>query len=311
MTTNETPTHAHAPHAGANSLSAYMSALVSELQGRGRVRTAETYASALANFLRFRGGSDIGLDAITAETIGRYEAYMQSKGNTPNTTSFYMRILRAVYNRAVEARITEDRAPFRHVYTGVGKTPKRALPLTVIRAIKNFDLCAQPRIRHARDMFMLSFYLRGMSFIDMAYLRKTDLCRGYVTYRRHKTGQALSVKWTAAMQDVIDRYPPNAAPYLLPILTDPAHTGRRDYRNAAYNANSRLKKLGRLLGLPVPLTMYCARHSWATAALAKGVPVSVISEGLGHDSEATTRIYLASLSTTAVDRANALIIRSL
>ena len=61
----------------------------------------------------------------------------------------------------------------------------------------------------------------------------------------------------------------------------------------------------------MPLTMYVARHSWASAAKAKGIPVSVISEGMGHDSESTTQIYLASLDTSIVDSANSIILNSL
>lgn len=66
-----------------------------------------------------------------------------------------------------------------------------------------------------------------------------------------------------------------------------------------------------MVGIKIPLTMYVARHSWASAAKSKGIPLSVISEGMGHDSEATTQIYLASLDTAIVDKANSLIISSL
>lgn len=57
--------------------------------------------------------------------------------------------------------------------------------------------------------------------------------------------------------------------------------------------------------------LYIARHSWASAARSKNIPISVISEGMGHDSETTTRIYLASLDTATIDRANKLILKSL
>lgn len=129
-------------------------------------------------------------------------------------------ILRAVYNRAVEDDIIEKRNPFRHVYTGGDKTIKRALPLAVIKKIKALDVSLTPALDYARDMFLMSFYLRGMSFIDMASLKKTDLKNGYVTYRRRKTGQQLIIEWTKEMQMILDKYPENKSDYLLPVIPD-------------------------------------------------------------------------------------------
>lgn len=149
------------------------------------------------------------LDAITSDTMMLYESHLKSRGNTPNTISFYMRILRAVYNNAVYNDIIENRNPFRKVFTGAEKTIKRALNLPTIKKIKNLDLFLSSKTDFVRDMFMMSFYLRGMSFIDMAYLRKTDLENGRVTYRRRKTGQQLTIEWTKEMQTILDKYPEN------------------------------------------------------------------------------------------------------
>lgn len=96
-----------------------------------------------------------------------------------------------------------------------------------------------------------------------------------------------------------------------PIIRNPGTVERYTYRNVGYNINYNLKKLAAKVGINIPLTLYVARHSWASAAKAKGIPISVISEGLGHDSEATTQIYLASLDTSVVDKANSLIMQSL
>ncbi len=222
-----------------------------------------------------------------------------------------MRILRAVYNRAVDEGIVIQTNPFRRVYTGVDKTVKRALPLSVIRKIMNLDLSFSKSVDHARDMFLMSFYTRGMSLIDMTFLRKTDLQGGYLVYRRRKTGQALRIAWTREMQSILDKYPENPTQYLFPILMNPSAKELFAYRNASYNINRNLKKVGELAGTSVPLTMYVARHSWASIARSKGVPVSIISEGMGHDSEATTQIYLASIESSSIDRANRLIINSL
>ena len=293
------------------SLFNFMESIIAKLKQNGKVRTSETYKSTLNSFKKFRQDEDIMLDCLTSEIMEAYEAWHHKRDVSPNTISFYTRILRAVYNRAVEDDIIENRNPFRHVYTGVDKTVKRALPLVMIKKIKALDLTLTPSLDFARDMFLMSFYLRGMSFIDMAFLRKTDLKNGYVTYRRRKTGQQLIIEWTKEMQMILDKYPENTTDYLLPIIRNPGTNERCTYRNMGYNINHNLKKIAKMVGVQIPLTLYVARHSWASAAKAKGIPLSVISEGMGHDSEATTQIYLASLDTSVVDKANSLIIKSL
>lgn len=293
------------------SLFNFMESIIAKLKQNGKVRTSETYKSTLNSFKKFREDEDIMLDCLTSEIMETYDAWHHKRGVAPNTISFYTRILRAVYNRAVEDDIIENRNPFRKVYTGVDKTVKRALPLPIIKKIKALDLSLNTSLDFARDMFLMSFYLRGMSFIDMAFLKKTDLKNGYVTYRRRKTGQQLIIEWTKEMQMILDKYPENESEYLLPIIRNPGTNERCTYRNVGYNINHNLNTIAGMVGVTIPLTLYVARHSWASAAKAKGIPLSVISEGMGHDSETTTQIYLASLDTSVVDKANSLILKSL
>ena len=294
------------------SLSGFMQGIISQLKRLNRIRTSETYAATLASFMKFRDGQDILLCEIDGDTMMLYEAWLKANGNCPNTTSFYMRILRAVYNRAVEKALTEQRHPFKHVYTGIDETVKRAVPLKAIKRIKELDLTLKPHLDYARDMFLFSFYTRGMSFIDMAYLKKSDLKNGILTYRRRKTGQQLTVKWEKCMQEIVDKYDTESSIYLLPIIKPYSKTDERtQYIYAGHNISRSLKAIGKELGLSLPLTMYTSRHSWASIAKSKNVPLSVISEGMGHDSEATTRIYLASLDNMAIDKTNSLILKSL
>lgn len=293
------------------SLFNYMESIIAKLKQNGKVRTSETYKSTLNSFKKFRQDEYIMLDCVTSQIMEAYEAWHHKRGVTPNTISFYTRILRAAYNRAVEDDIIENRNPFRKVYTGFDKTVKRALPLSVIKKIKVLDLSLNASLDFTRDMFLMSFYLRGMSFIDMAFLKKTDLKSGYITYRRRKTGQQLIIEWTKEMQMILDKYPENKSDYLLPVIRNPGLNERCTYRNTGYNINHSLKRIAGMVGVTIPLTLYVARHSWASAAKAKGIPLSVISEGMGHDSEATTQIYLASLDTSVVDKANSLILKSL
>lgn len=183
-----------------------MEDVIVQLKRLSKKRTAENYTATLNSFLRFREYKDILMDEISSDLIMEYEAYLKAKGIAMNTVSFYMRILRAVYNRAVEKGITEQRNPFRHVYTGIDKTVKRAVTMSYIRKMKDLDLTHHWAMAFARDMFMFSFYTRGMSFVDMAYLKKSDLKNGVLIYRRRKTGQQLSIKWERCMQEIVDRY---------------------------------------------------------------------------------------------------------
>lgn len=286
------------------SFNAYINQQIARLKRLGKIRTSETYTAALRSFNGFMNDKEVLFDQINADLIAEYESYLKGRGNSPNTVSFYMRILKAVYNRAVEDGITGQRHPFKSVYTGVEKTIKRAISLNDLKRIKGLDLSLKPNLDFARDMFLFCFYTRGMSFIDMAYLRKKDLQNGILSYRRRKTGQQLFIKWERCMQEIVDKYPENETEYLLPIITKRNEDYRKQYTNELHRVNHLLKKIGKQLDLPIPLTMYVARHSWASIAKSRNVPISVISEGMGHDSENTTQIYLASLDTSVVDRAN-------
>lgn len=291
--------------------SGFMEEVIARLERLGKTRTSETYTAALNSFMRFREGRDIPLDEISPDLMEEYEAYLKGCGVSLNTVSFYNRILRAAYNRAVEKGLTPQRHPFRNVYTGMEKTVKRAIPFEAVRKIKGLDLSLKPAPDFARDMFLFSFYTRGMSFVDMAYLRKSDLKNGILSYRRKKTGQQLHIRWERCMGEIVEKHPNVTTEYLLPVITDPTASERRQYENALHLVNRKLKKVAEMAGISVPLTMYVARHAWASIAKSKNIPLSVISEGMGHDSETTTQIYLASLDTSVIDEANKLILNDL
>lgn len=289
----------------------YMEEAIVKMKRIGKDRTAETYQAALRSFRHFRCGYDMPLDRLDSAMMLDFEAYLSRRGVTPNSSSFYMRNIRAMYNKAVKDGVVQQCFPFKYVYTGVDKTLKRAVPINTIRLIKSIDLSGSPSQDFARDMFLFSFYTRGMSFIDMAFLKKKDLVDGFLVYRRRKTGHRLSIKWERQMQEIVDKYEMTESFYLLPIICRSDLEEREQYIYAGYKINRSLKLIGSRLGLHMPLTMYVARHSWASIAKSKNIPVSVISEGMGHDSEKTTRIYLASLDSLAIDRANSKILKSI
>lgn len=287
-----------------NSLFAFMHRHISMLNAQGRLRTADTYRQTLSSITTFRNGADISLSMLTPPFVEAYESWLRSRRLCRNTTSFYMRILRSIYNKAAAEGIVPKANPFTTVYTGVDKTSRRAVSLADISRIKALNLAAHTPLAFARDMFLFSFYMRGMSFVDMAFLRKKDLSNNYVVYSRKKTGQQLTVRWEHPMQAIVDAYGPSPTQYLLPVIVREDGTERSQYLNAMLRVNRNLKKIGVMAGIPIPLTMYVARHSWATAAKEKDISIGIISQAMGHDSENTTQIYLASIKTGKIDDAN-------
>ena len=281
---------------------------IRQMQAAGKVRTAQIYLTALNNFMRFREGEDLPVSALDRQTVLAYESWMRDRGLTRNSSSFYLRSLRSAWHKVLGRRLVQP-DPFAEAYTGVDKTVKRAVRLPEIRRLKTLPLSGDEA--WARDMFLFSFYTRGMAFVDMAFLRKSDLRGGLLNYSRRKTGQQLMIRWEPCMQEILDRYAPNPTQYLLPIITRTDLTAYNQYKYAIARANRNLHLIGYKLKLQAPLTIYVARHSWASIAHSRHVPLSVISAGLGHDNERTTSIYLASLDQQQIDAANRNILRLL
>lgn len=297
-------------HSASNRVSVfeYINKQIDRLYASGKERTSETYCQVLHSFMRFRKNDDLDFDMIDNNLIEQYEGFMRMSNLCRNTTSFYMRTLRSIYNRAVEDGLTEQVNPFRGVYTGVDKTAKRALSIEEIRRIKELDLNGLPTLDFARDVFMFSFYMRGMAFIDIAYLKKKSLANGYIVYNRKKTGQQLVVKWENNMVNIVDKYFDDSSEFFMPIIKRQDGTERKQYLNKMLIINRNLKKIAQLAGISMSLSLYVARHSWASIAQAKNVPLRAISLGMGHDNEETTRIYLSSIQSNIVDKANSKIL---
>lgn len=275
----------------------------------GNIPRAQRYQVAFDKFRKFMNGKDCTFEDLTRDRMEMWETYLKNEGCCPNTISYYNRILRTLYNKAVDEEIIEDKKPFKKCYTGNEKTFKRAIPIAKVKQLAHIDLGGgKKHLEFARDMFMLSFYTRGMSWIDLVTLRKTDIQQGVIVYRRHKTGQKLYIKIEKPMKELFEKYWDDNSDYLLNIIKSEDEAGaRREAKNAQFRVNKALHELGKYVGVQ-NLTMYVARHSWASACKASNIPISVISEGMGHDSEETTRIYLAQLDTSVVDKANRKII---
>ena len=277
------------------------------------VGTKNNYTNAVNRFIEFRNQKDLTFSQMTADMMEMYQAWLWNRGVGQNTVSFYLRTLRTLHHKAVEAGQATSNDIFAHVQTTNVRTAKRAISVKDIRKIEKLELQIGSSIDKARDLFLLSFYLRGMAFVDMAFLKKSDLKCGMVSYNRRKTHQNLNIEWIKPMQAIIDKYAEQTkdSPYMLPILTGKETSPYTQYRKVEYNTNYNLKKIGKMIGLKIPLTTYVARHTWASIALHMNIPIATISEGMGHNSYKTTQIYLESIDVATINEANKRIIRKI
>lgn len=293
-----------------NLFSDYIQRQIAQLKSANRFGTALNYEKTWKSFSTFLRNTDLPLSAFTEQLIAEYNAFLIQRGLVRNSVSFYMRVLKAVYNKAARQKLVKQRYPFQNVYTGIDRTRKRAVDETVITRLHKLDLPQDSQLALARDLLIFSYCTRGMAFVDIAYLKRTDILNGMICYARRKTGQLLKIRIEPCIKRIIERYASSQTPYVFPLLTS---TNSRDsyvqYLSAINAQNRLLHKLSKLLPSESKLTSYTARHSWATAARNHHVPISVISAGMGHASEQTTRIYLTMLENSAIDEANSEIIK--
>lgn len=293
-------------------LISFMKQVVDELQDSGNLGTAHVYKSSLNTILAFHGTQRLQFRQITPAWLKRFEVSLRARGCSWNTVSTYLRTLRAVYNRAVECR----KAPyvphlFRSVYTGTRADRRRALDgedmKRVFTRLSHLDNTV-PELGRAQELFILMFLLRGLPFVDLAYLRKSDLHGNVITYRRRKTGRALSVTLTPEAMMLLQKYMnrDRMSPYLFPILRsrEGSKEAYREYQLALRNFNYRLELLGKILGLQNRLSSYTARHTWATTAYYCEIHPGIISEAMGHSSITITETYLKPFRSKKIDDAN-------
>jgi len=291
-------------------LGEYVSILENRLNKQGKLRLAETYGNTYRSFMLCRNGQDLPLDQLNHLVVDDYESYLRRNDLKLNTISYYLKRLRAIYNKAIKEYGFIDSKPFANSFTKTVTTAKRAISVKDIKKITSAETMSEEESL-ARDLFLFSYYTRGMSFIDIAYLKKSDIRDGYLIYKRKKTGQELRVAWCTCMQRIVDRHPSLDGEHLLGIIDNKLSASlRQQYHYRQCRVNQKLQRFAKRIGLPMKVTMYCARHSWATIAKEKGIPVSVISQSMGHHSEKTTQIYLKSISAKEIDRYNNILIKA-
>ena len=289
-----------------------LSTIIGELRENGRWGTAHIYQSTLNVFSAFNNYRDLHLRKLNPVVLKRFEMHLRQRDCSWNTVSTYLRTFRAVYNRAVDLR----KAPyvphlFRSVYTGTRADHKRALGDEDMKKVfaKLSRTSGVPlAVYQAQELFILMFSLRGMPFVDLAYLRKSDLRDNVITYRRRKTGRPLSVTLTPEAMILVKKYMNRdpSSPYLFPLLKSREGTKEayREYQLALRSFNQQLMLLGELLGLSDKLSSYTARHTWATTAYYCEIHPGIISEAMGHSSITVTETYLKPFRNKKIDEAN-------
>jgi len=330
----------------------FVEKLSDRLSDRGQYRTARAYRTTSRGLAAFSKKECFTLTDIRPPLLKEFEADLLEKGKTLNTVSFYMRNLRAIYNRAVHEKLVEQPKEnlFEEVYTGVEQTRKRALSREDMHLLSR-DLLSlnnnrvstlscdfYKKLYTTQRLFLFSFHARGMSFVDVAFLKKSDIHHNILTYRRRKTGQQLEMIITSEMRHIMDSFSDEnkVSPYIFPIIKKPGENEYRQYETGLRRQNLWLKRLGALKqwtvdsgqwtvksktkhtseGKPnncqlstvncqlAKLSTHVARHTWASLAKELNFPLAVISEGLGHTSEKTTSIYLSSFDRTVLDNMN-------
>lgn len=264
---------------------------------------AKPFISLRNSLLGFMPKCSLQFKDLTTAVVKQYEAYLYTKAKK-NTVCFYLRNLRTIYNMASDQGIMVcDQYPFKKINMSTEATIKRSLKKESIKQIALFE-CPNPHMEFARDIFMISFYARGMSFIDIAFLTEKNIEYDTIYYKRSKTKQLLKLSICNELSEMIFKYR-NDNTYIFNLINTSSNKSIYEQYQAAYGLiHDNLRRLGKLIGLTTPLTLHVARHSWASIAKEIGIPTACISEGLGHTSEKTTKIYLRELEQTVLDLVN-------
>lgn len=281
---------------------------VDTLSGTRAKSTVDNYRMALRS-LSCYAGSSLPVESLDNNLIEGYQHWLTDKGVTQNTISCYMRSLRSLIQKTLpEADIHRL---FEGVFTGKEHTEKRAISVDDINRLRLLKLPSRSSLTFARDLFLFSVFAQGMPFVDIAYLRKSQISDGYIVYHRRKTGQRICVKLESPILQIINRYQEAGRPYVFPILSsENGQQAAREYETARARYNRHLKVLSQLAHTRRELTSYVARHSWASMAYHANVSLPVISKALGHTSPNTTQAYLQSIDDRRIESANHLLLKN-
>lgn len=262
----------------------------------------KTALNALGRYLK----NDVKIAAIDQNLIKEFERWLKERRVCLNSISCYMRSLRSLVNRLTADGATDA---FKNVYTGRAKTEKRAIAESDIVKIRQTQLRPGSFLSLARDVFLFSYYALGMPFVDIAFMRRSQIADDVLTYYRHKTGQRVVVPLEPCALEILRRYL-HEGEYVFPFLKslDP-QKAYMEYLQALNRYNRSLKSLSQKAGLEARLTSYTARHTWASVANDANVDLPVISKALGHTNTKTTQTYIREINDERLAEANRKLIR--
>ncbi len=284
--------------------------LIRELKKDNKIGNAWVYESAINALKRFHPEDELYFENIDFQFLDNYNKHLLRSGVKHNTAFFYLRTLRAFYNKAIKLKIV-DRSlyPFHDIKLKAERTKKRAIDKSLIAAIDQLDLPEYSTIWHARNWFMMSFYLMGISFVDLALLQTTNIKNGRIHYKRQKTGKVYDIKVIPQVQNIIDTYSGTRSQnYLVPIINRKVETEEERLRlikDRTRLANKYLKRMAEQIETQETITTYTSRHSWATICKKLGFSIEIIAECLGHEyGNKTTAVYLDTFDQDVIDNAN-------
>ena len=290
----------------------YAQQQIKTMNEQGRLGNALSYRNTLRLVKKFKANKDIGFQEINYTFLNKLEESYLSRGLSVNGLAVHMRTLRAIYNKAIKDKITDKEAyPFDEYSIKSKPTKKRAISPEAIQKIVVLSYEDESSLFHARNYFLLSFYLMGASYVDMCFLKRSNIIDGRVQYKRRKTGQFYDIKISDSLKPILDYYLKDKQPddFVLPIIKRETNIDQyNDFLWARKRYNKRLKQIAKDAGIEENLTSYVSRHSFASIANNMAIPVTAISEMLGHQKLTTTQVYLAGLSKDAIDDYNQKII---
>ena len=279
---------------------------IQALKDENRLRYAGMFEVSYSSFIKFNKHLDIPFSDIDVAWLKKYEQWMKSNGYAVNTIGTRFRHLRAVFNKAIEAKQTAAYPFSSYKLSKVNQqTAKRAISKQDIQKIINYK--GQSDMESlAIDLFTFSYFTAGINFIDMAMLERSNIVDGQLVYYRKKTKKQIIIPLQDKAVEIIRKHNNERSPYLFPILS-PFHKTEVQIANRLHKVlakvNKHLKDIGDKLKLPLPLTTYVARHSYATVLKRAGVSTAIISESLGHSSEKITQTYLDSFDNEQIGNA--------
>lgn len=290
----------------------YTEAIIKDMVKQNRIGNARSYENVLREVKKFRAQHDFTFNELNYAFLKRFEADYLSRGLSENGLAVYMRTIRAIYNRAVKDGDADKEAyPFERYVIKTKPTKKRAISMNAIQRIVALSYKAGAGLFEARNVFLMSFYLMGAPFMDLAYLKLSNIVDGRVQYKRQKTGKFYDIKISDNLKPIIAYYTQGKEndDYLLPYVKRSALTDQyKDVLWARKRYNKRLGQIAIDAGIQEKLTSYVSRHSFASIANNMAVPVTAISEMLGHQKLSTTQVYLAGLTKDTIDSYNEKII---